>query len=185
MVRKISLGTTASRSWDPRRRGRFRSRSERSADNRSASSGERRIQAVPEPQGRQERRLHSGAGQGRSESVRHRAGHRRRQGLHGRRCDHGSLDSVDLQGLHDGAGDPGAGAGIHRETDRRRCHRREIQLHHRDRGRALGGGNRRAGDERAREPRRDLVHQHGARFERRCDLGKDHRLPQRRRRSSA
>ena len=38
-------------------------------------------------------------------------------------------------------------------------------------GRALGGGNRCAGDERAREPRRDLVDQHGARLERRCDLG--------------
>ena len=62
-------------------------------------------------------------------------------------------------------GHPGAGARIHRETDRRRCNGREIQLHHRDRRRALGRGNRRAGDERARESRRDLVHQHGARFE--------------------
>jgi hypothetical protein len=37
------------------------------------------------PQGRQERRLHPGARQGRSEPVRHRAGDRGRQGLHGRR----------------------------------------------------------------------------------------------------
>ena len=49
------------------------------------------------PQGRQERRLHSGAGQGRSQAVRHRPRDRRRQGLHRRRCQDRSLDPVDLK----------------------------------------------------------------------------------------
>ena len=59
---------------------------------------------VQDSQGGQERRLHSGARQGGSEPVRHRAGDRGRQGLHGRRHQDRGVDPVDLQGLHDGAG---------------------------------------------------------------------------------
>ena len=57
-----------------------------------------------------EKKLHSGAGQGQSGSVRHRALYRRRQGLHCRRHHDGSVDRVDLEGLHDGAGHQRAGS---------------------------------------------------------------------------
>ena len=52
------------------------------AERRGDSGGRGRgLQEVPGPQGRQERRLHPGAGQGRPEPVRDRGGDRRRQGL--------------------------------------------------------------------------------------------------------
>ena len=66
-------------------------------DRGGAQGGAREVQG---PQGGQERRLHPGAGQGRSEHLRHRAGDRRRQGLHGRRHQVRGLDPVDLEGLH-------------------------------------------------------------------------------------
>ena len=60
-------------------------------------------------QGGQERRLHPGAREGRSEAVRHRARDGRRSGLHGRRRHVRGLDPVDLEGVHDGARAPGSG----------------------------------------------------------------------------
>ena len=77
---------------------------------------ERDVRQVPEPAGRQERRLHPGAGQGRPQDLRHRAGDHRREGLHRGRRQVRGLDPVDLQGLHHGQGDRGAGA---RGTSRR------------------------------------------------------------------
>ncbi len=66
---------------DCRRRVRRRARAVAPRAVRHSDRGERRVCQVPEPAGRQERRLHSGARQGRSEPVRHRGRHRRRQGL--------------------------------------------------------------------------------------------------------
>ena len=113
------------------------------------------LQQVPEPQGRQERRLHSGAGQGRLEHLRHRPGHRGRQGLHHRRHQVGGLDPVDLQGLHHGAGDGGTGARSHREQHGRGRHRPGLQL---DRRRRAVQGRR---DEPDGQSRRDHRDQHG------------------------
>ena len=67
------------------------------------------------------------------------------------------------------------GPDVDRETDRRRCDGRAVQLHHRHRRGQGGLRSRCAGNERAGEPRRHLGDQHGDGRERRCGLEEDHR----------
>ena len=141
-------------SW---RSPRLRRRPRRRPRPRSKRRSKAALREVPEPQGRQERRLHPGARQGRLEHLRHRAGDGRRQGLHRGRHQVRGVDPVDLEGLHDGAGDGGVGRGRHRRQHGRRRHRPGVQL---DRRRRAVQGRR---DEPDGQPGRDHGDQHGAR----------------------
>ena len=90
----------------------------------------------------------SRARQGRPERLRHRPGHGRRQGLHdGRHQDRG-VDPVDLESVHDGAGDGGVRG---RGDSRRHGHGRHGRCSTRS-SRWSSQGRR---DERDGEPRRD------------------------------
>ena len=94
-----------------------------------------------------------------SEDLRHRPGHPGRQGLHRRRHQVRGLHPVDLQGLHDGEGHGGAGPGRHRKTigvDATGMRFNSIV--------AVEWAQKllSAGDQPARQPRRDRRHQHAA-----------------------
>ncbi|MCK7517123.1 MAG: hypothetical protein MZV64_05085 [Ignavibacteriales bacterium] len=136
----------------------------------SRSAAGRGVRQVQGPAGRQERRLHPGARQGRPEHLRDRRRHRRRQGLHRGRRQVRGLDPVDLEGLHHGAG--------HRRSRDPTRSRTRIGVD------ATGtrfnsivaiegsrrGRRRRAGDEPAGQPGRHLGHQHGHGRDRRRGL---------------
>ena len=79
----------------------------------------------------------------------------------------------------------GAGAGLDRETHRRRCHGRTVQLDYRGRSRQDGRRDGSAGDEPAGESGRDLGDEHGDGNDIGCGVAEDHRLPQRRRGTTA
>ncbi len=132
-----------------------------------------RTQKYARPAGRQKRRLHSGAREGRSEHLRHRAGDDRREGLHGRRRHVGSVDPVDLQSVHDGEGDRGIRPGIARRQHGRRRDRSGLQFDRRDRT------AQRRRDEPARQRRRDHRDEHGQGHDVRRRLDRHHRLLQR------
>ena len=144
------------------RRGRLRPVGSRHRRRSQGRAGE-----VQGHQGRGQRRLHSGAGQGRSQHLRHRPGDDRRQGLHRGRRHLRGLDPVDLQGLHHGQGDRGAGAGGDPGQHGRRRHRPGVQLD--QRGRAVQGLR----DERHGQPRRHHRDQHGVGQQPRRDLEQD------------
>ena len=98
-------------------------------DTRGLPEGHRRgLREIQGPPGRQERRLHPGAREGRPEDLRHRARDDGRQGLHGGRPQVRGLDPVHLEGLHDGEGRRGVGLRRDRQHDRRRRDRHALQL---------------------------------------------------------